>query len=181
MTLSAGIGIYDAGYPISVSAKEVAQLEDSSKKRPGKGSVTVFSDGTKHEEKRIEDNKKIKIDDGSYSWREFEEEVIGEKYKQIEDFFDNSDERGKAFLYNLLELIRYRHERINFARYVYILARLEPSSEASQEQKALYSRFSKNMYQWIKEEKACRQLKTAMNLYAYITRESEEGVEDGRK
>lgn len=46
-----------------------------------------------------------------------------------------SDERGLGFLYNLLELIRRPEEKINFARIVYVLARLEPTADADEQQK----------------------------------------------
>jgi hypothetical protein len=86
-----------------------------------------------------------------------------------------------GFLYNLLELIRSQENRINFARFVYILARLEPSKEAPKEVRERYNTFSQNMYKWIRLDKNCnnnltkdgRQLKTAMNIYSYMRRDSE--------
>ncbi len=172
LTLSGGIGIYQPGYPVSASANEVAGLEDESKGLPGKNAITIFPDGKYHAQKT--DEKEIKISDGTYSWQEFENEVIGEKFKTISDFFDNSEERGKNFLYHLLDLIRIREEKISFARYVYLLSRLEPEKEASSKEKENYRKFSTSMYKWIKDEKDCRQLKTAINLYAYLRREEEE-------
>lgn len=173
LTFSAGIGIYVAGYPISAIAGEVAGLEDASKKLPGKGAVTIFPDGQSH---LVRDDcpAGVSVGDGTYGWQEFEESVIGEKYRAIDQFFRLSEERGKNFLYNLLELIRNRKDRINFARYVYLLSRLEPERDAAPEQREAYRQFSSRMYQWIKCEVDCRQLKTAMNLYAYLRREKEE-------
>lgn len=178
LKLSAGIGIYDAGYPISAIAKEVALLEDKSKRLPGKNAVTLFEDGQDHE--RIDgQGRRLKVSDGTYSWQEFETRVLTEKYRHIYNFFETSDERGKNFLYNLLELIRNRGEKINFARYVYTLSRLEPQKDAAPEQKKAYREFSVQMYQWYRGETGeadCRHLKTAINLYAYLTREKEETV-----
>ena len=80
----------------------------------------------------------------------------------------------------MLELIRSQSDKINFARFVYLIARLEPDKEASEKQKELYKEFSMKMYQWLSEtdklqkEKNCRQLKTAITLYAYLVRETEE-------
>lgn len=176
LKLSAGIGIYDAGYPISAIAKEVALLEDKSKRLPGKNAVTLFEDGQDHE--MIDgQGRRLRVSDGTYSWQEFETRVLTEKYQHIYKFFETSDERGKNFLYNLLELIRHRGEKINFARYVYTLSRLEPQKDAAQEQKDAYREFSTQMYQWYCGETGeadCRHLKTAINLYAYLTREKEE-------
>ena len=69
----------------------------------------------------------------------------------------------------MLELIRNQSDKINFARFVYLLSRLEPVNEGEKKEK--YRRFSRTMYEWIQSEKDCRELKTAMNLYAYMNRE----------
>lgn len=172
LTLSAGIGIYSSGYPISAIAREVAELEEESKGVYGKNAVTIFPDGVYHEEENSDNIVKL-INDATYHWTTFEEKVIGEKYRVLSKFFDNSDERGKSFMYRLLELIRQKGDKINFARYVYILSRLEPKNDAPQEQKDNYREFSSKMYEWIRNEEDCRQLKTAINLYAYMTREQE--------
>lgn len=167
LTLSAGIGIYQPDYPIHAIAAEVARMEDTSKNLPGKDAVTLFEDGMRH--KLLDTNRWIS--DGTYRWAELEDEVLGDKFTSIAQFFDASEDKGKNFLYNLLELIRGRDEKINFARYVYLLSRMEPDREASEREKATYREFSSKMYQWIKDEKDCRQLKTAMNIYAYLRRE----------
>ena len=133
-----------------------------------------------------ETGKEILISDGTYSWSEFEHRVLAEKYKHLSVFFETSEDRGKNFLYNLLELIRNRcdkyYEKIGFARYVYTLSRMEPDKNASPEQRNAYRAFSSKMYQWYQGEHAetdCRHLKTAMNLYAYLTREKEETTDAG--
>lgn len=163
LTLSAGIGIYESSYPISAIAEETGELEAESKKMPKKDSVTLMSDGEVHEN---EDG--TLIGDGTYTWKELKREVIEEKYQALQEFFGEIDERGMAFLYRLLELIReQKHDRINFARFVYLLSRLEPSQKEKQE---VYHKFSRKMYQWIQSEKDCRQLKTAINLYVYMHR-----------
>lgn len=182
LTLSAGIGIYPEGYPISAIAGEVADMENSSKLLPGKNAVTIFPDGGYYD---IIDSsgRKLKVSDGTYTWQEFEDYVLEEKYKHIYTFFQVSEYRGKNFLYNLLELIRSRDEKINFARYVYTLSRLEPDRKASPEQRVAYQKFSSKMYEWYQGENSdedCRHLKTAMTLYAYLTREKEENIDAGR-
>ena len=147
-----------------------------SKSRAEKNSITIFDDGAVHTELDRE-GFQIEIGDGTYSWQEFQEKVLEEKYRCIENFFDMSDERGLGFLYNLLELIRRPEEKINFARIVYVLARLEPTADADEQQKKQYEVFSKNLYQWVntdgKESPDIRHLKTAMQLYSYIRRQRE--------
>lgn len=178
LTISAGIGLYQPGFPIHVSASETADLEECSKSLPGKNAITILPDGENHN--IIVDGKEFKINDGTYRWEEFKNRVILEKYNVISNFFECSESRGKNFLYNLLELIRNQDDKINLARYVYLLTRMEPDEKASQNEKEKYKIFSKNMYQWISErplecrERNCRELKTAINLYAYRTREKEE-------
>ena len=176
LTLSAGIGIYRHDYPISVIAGEVADMEDMSKSKAGKDSVTLLSDGVKHAEKGQE-GFDLEINDGTFTWDEFIKEVVGEKYKCIQEFFDDAGERGMNFLYNLLELIRNQDEKINFARVVYILSRLEPDKKDQALEKEKYQKFSQNMYKWIREAgtkymgKDARQLKVAMNMYSYMRRD----------
>lgn len=172
LTLSAGIGMYVPGYPIHVIAEETAAMEAASKRLPGKNAVTLFEDGQTHFERGPEGNE-VRVSDGTYGWQEFETAVLGEKYRCIATFFAQSDERGKNFLYRLLELLRKREEKIYFARYVYLLSRLEPDREAPAGQREAYRVFSRNLYRWWENDRDVRQLKTAMALYAYVTREKE--------
>ena len=153
LTISGGIGIYHSSYPISRIAFEVGKLEDKSKDMPNKCAITLF------------DNI-----NATYEWNDFEDKVVGEKFELINEFFSYSEDKGKSCLYHLLELIRGRSEKINFARYVYFMARMEPRKEASDEQKQLYKKFSQKMYEWFKNEEDCKHLCTAINLYAYLIR-----------
>lgn len=155
LTLSAGIGIYNSNYPISVIADEVAEAESKSKEYSGKNAITIF------------DNK-------TYSWNEFEEKVLGEKYLTIKEFFDENKDYGKGFLYNLFELLRNQREKINFARYVYLLARMEPEMDADESIKQKYRLFSSKMLEWIHNEEDINQLETAIIIYVYLIREEEE-------
>ena len=169
LSLSAGIGLYHHSYPISVIADETEEMVDESKNNTDKASITLLSDGCSHIEN---DNT---IDDGTYHWNEFEEQVVGEKYAEINRFFSQTEDRGKALLYKLLELIRSQEDKINYARFLYLLARLEPTEkDVPKEQKESYKQFSKNMAKWILNPKDCRQLKTAITMYAYMTRERKE-------
>lgn len=179
LTISAGIGIYDEKYPISVIANEVEKLEDKSKSLPedkekgfkGKSAITLLEDGEEHEV-ILADGTKRNVSDGTYHWDEFEKEVILEKFKIINDFFKTSEDKGNSFLYNLLDLIRNQKTKIFFARYVYLISRMEPKGNGSKHD--TYEKFSKKMLQWIRNERDQRQLKTAIILYAYLHRERKE-------
>lgn len=175
LTISAGIGIYHDNYPISAIAQEVAKQENESKNYPGKDAVTLLEDGGTHQEWNMD--KEITIGDGTYNWNIFRDQVLGEKYRVIKTFFDQSENRGKSFLYKIYELLCGQEERINFARYVYLLSRMEPKEEASGPEQKLYQKFSEKMYQWIQKNQDRRELKTAIIIYAYLTREKE-GITD---
>lgn len=152
LSISAGLGFYPAKFPISVMAEETAAQEAASKNCPGKNALTLPGNET-------------------YPWQVLEEKVLGEKYCTVRDFFDKSEDRGKNFLYNLLELIRDRERKINLARYVYLLSRLEPGQNSSQEAKAHYRQFAARMLAWVQKDEDVRQLQTAMQLYVYMTRD----------
>ena len=154
LSISAGIGLYPSSYPISRIAVEVGDMENLSKNMDGKNSVTIMPKAT-------------------FTWKIFEDKVVGEKIGALSEFFANSEDRGKNFLYNLLELLRGRGEKINFARYVYLLSRMEPDKNASDEARDNYRRFSKKMYQWMQNDEDCVQLISAINMYAYLIRERE--------
>ena len=176
LTLSAGIGIYEPGYPVSAIADETGEMEEESKRLPSKNAVTLLEDGERHEA----DGLNGKISDGTYSWDVFEAGVLEEKYRTIEACFDSPEdsgteefeERGMSFLYHLLLLIRRQDEKVNFARFIYLLSRLEPQEDGPRKRK--YQSFSRNMCEWVRSEEDCRQLKTAITLYAYRKREKGE-------
>ncbi|MBQ9030231.1 MAG: type III-A CRISPR-associated protein Cas10/Csm1 [Parasporobacterium sp.] len=165
LTISSGIGIFQSGYPISQMALDSGILEDDSKDYPGKNAVTLFPDGGYYKR----DGKTL--NDSTYPWDEFEQKVVEEKYRLLRSYFMASGERGNSFLYHLLELIRNCDNKINFARYVYLLSRMEPDQKADPDEKKLFREFSKNMYDWIQNETDRRELKTAIYIYAYINRE----------
>ena len=157
LTISAGIGIYQPKHPVSAMAREVGELEEYAKALPGKNAVALF------------DDKSV------YSWDVFVNNVLEEKYRTLADFFGKEDqERGKSFLYHLLEYIRNCDEKINIARFAYTLARLEPDKNASDEEKEKYGKFAKTMYSWIQNNDDRNELVTAIYIYAYSVRERQE-------
>lgn len=156
LSISGGIGIFNAAYPIKSIADEVGRMEAKAKNHPGKNSVMFF-------------------DGNIYSWDEFIDSVLEEKYIAIKEFFDETPEHGKSFLYNMLMLIRSQQEKINFARFVYLMSRMEPGYDAKSEDKQRYTEFSKKMVEWIQNSDDRKQLESAITIYTYIIRETEEG------
>ncbi len=159
LTISGGVGLYQPGYPINMIAGEVADLEDFSKSLPGKNGITLFNE------------------ESGYSWDVFLNQVLGEKFSEISTFFKATEERGMSFLYHLLELLRNGDDKIQTARYVYLLSRMEPDPDSGKEQWNRYRHFSKKMYEWMKEKEDRKQVITALYLYVYLNREEERNGE----
>ena len=118
--------------------------------------------------------KGIRISDGTFSWADFEERVVGEKLNTLNVFFASVQGRGASFMYKLLELLRDQSDKIYFARYIYLLSRMEPNDKAPVEEKQSYHQFMGNMVRWYQNERDCRELRMAMMIYAYLNRETEE-------
>lgn len=153
LTVSAGISLHDDHFPIRQAAAQSAELEDLAKQMPGKNALALFTPEEGH----------------AYPWQEFQEKVLNEKLQLLRSFFRADDqERGNAFLYQLLELLRSAEaNRIQLARYAYLLARMEPREKERQE---TYRRFSSAMYRWALSPKDRQQLITAIYLYVYTER-----------
>ena len=159
LTVSAGIGIYKSKYPISAMARETGGLEDHSKQHPGKNAVTLFDENNR------------------YSWELFEQDVIGEKMAALRRYLSENKERGNSLLYQMMMLIRgiSGGERLNVARFAYLLARLRPEGERPDPKKVeVYQEFAEKLYAWVQEPEECRKLLTAIQLYVYLTRKGEE-------
>ena len=156
LTISGGIGLYGEKYPIRLAADETAALEERAKDEPGKNAVALFDPHQAH----------------TYPWPVFTAQVMGEKYTLLNRFFQGQEERGMAFLYRLTELLRQaENDKLNLARYAYLLARLQP--KRSSESYALYNEFSKQMYAWACRDADRRQLITAIYLYVYMNRKAD--------
>ena len=186
LTLSAGIGIFDPHYPIRLSAEETAALEEAAKHLPGKNAVALFTP----ERKAVRDakgNLLVQPEQGhTYAWDTFRTKVLEEKVGCLQRFFQAYDRscadkgetpRGNSMLYNLLALLREaENDRINLARYAYLLARLSPEKNAPDY--PLYEQFSHSMMAWALDAVQRHQLITAIYIYVYQNRKG--GDTDGR-
>lgn len=156
LTISAGISLHHAHDPIRQAAAQSAALEDRAKQSPGKNALALFDPEA----------------GDVYGWTEFQEKVLGEKMAALVRFFQSGEqERGNAFLYQLLELLRQSgQDKINLARYAYLLARMEPREKSRQES---YRQFAGAMYRWGLSPRDRGQLITAIYLFAYTERKKE--------
>ena len=162
LTISAGIALFNEHYPIRAAAEQTAALEDEAKKLPGKNGAALFD----------------AVPDHTYSWDVLQDKVLGEKLACLEQFFaqvqknDDDDHRGNSMLYNLTDLLRNtREDQVNFARCIYLLARLRPDEKkASEALKDAYRTFSHNVLDWARDPEQRRQLITAIYIYVYQKR-----------
>lgn len=156
LTISCGIGIFHDHYPIRMAAYQTKDLEDASKEHPGKNAVTLFDTGAEY----------------TYDWEVFQTDILKEKLLLLEQFFtDFEEERGNAFLYQMIELLREANQkegRLYLARYAYLLARLEPPKKSVKY--PLYKIFSDKMYEWAFSSDNRSQLILSFLLYVYQNR-----------
>ena len=171
LTISGGIGIFGSKHPINRMAAETAELEDYAKGMDGKDAISLFDRS------------------GTYKWDVYLQNVLGEKFRTISAYLAGTDERGKAFLYKLLEMLREVSDKddktkssgegrnkFNRAKFVYYLSRLEPEHrDDNKDNSDLYREFSSKMYQWSTNAEDRRQTVTAIYLYVYLTRTREDG------
>jgi CRISPR-associated protein Csm1 len=158
--LSGGLGLFGESYPIRRAALMTEELVEEAKSMEGKNALSLFETEKGH----------------NYSWASFIENVLGEKLLCIQSFFktqrrEEINERGMAFLYHLMELLRGCDEQINLARIAYLLARMEPSEAGARTQ---YQHFSRDVMRWCRLEEERRQLITAIYLYVYEERGGDE-------
>ena len=156
LTISGGITLFDAHFPIRIAANQTAELEDRAKQEPGKNAISLFDPGLDH----------------TYSWDTFRGKVMGEKHETLMRFFTMpGQERGTAFLYRLMELLEEAQEdRINLARYAYLLSRMEPERGPAKEE---YGVFADRMYRWALDPEDRGQLITAIQIYLYQIRKDQ--------
>jgi len=167
LTISAGFGVFESGYPIVRMAEETAELQANAKDFVGpsfkKNAISLFG---------MELNQGHMEYCHCYDWDTFEYKVLGEKLAMIDSLSNVSDEYGNSFLYNILALLRNSAAaNINLARLAYTLARREPPQTAPDTIKKTYRKFSSSIYQWALDQEDRRQLITALIIYIYLRRE----------
>ena len=85
---------------------------------------------------------------------------------------DYTATRMLGYLYRMTELLRQaENDKLNLARYAYLLARLQPKRSSGSY--ALYNEFSKQMYAWACSGTDRLQLVTAIYLYVYMNRKAD--------
>ena len=152
LTLSAGIGLIADKTPISLMAHQTGELEEAAKGNE-KDSISLFSS------------------DYTFKFDQFITNVYDDKLEQIRYFFNHQDERGKNFIYKLIELLRNydSEEKMNVARLAYYLTRLEELTDKDERDK--FKQFKKLFFKWYTNNESDRkEAELALLLYVYEIR-----------
>lgn len=152
LTISAGIGMFNAKYPIARIASEVGRLEDAAKL------FSVEKDGIQTTKNAIA----LWSADNVFAWDEFMHDVVERKDELEEAFADN--EKGASFVYKLLDLLRSFDDVSSAPRLAYLLAR--SFEDASKEAKDKVN----ELYQWALDRDARRYFIAALEWYVYSMR-----------
>lgn len=166
LTLSAGIGLFPDKTPVSLMAEETGKLEGAAKDND-KDSISLFKTGytlkfdQSFDNVNSEKNYTLKFD-------QFIDNVYNGKLKSIRYYFNIQDERGKSFIYKLIELLRH-YDRMNIARLAYYLTRLE--DQTSKDQKEEFKEFKDLFFSWYTgSENERKEAEIALLLYIYEIR-----------
>jgi CRISPR-associated protein Csm1 len=153
LSISAGIGMFPATYPIARMADETGELVDAAKMH-----VRKDADGTMH----AKDAVALWSKEDVLSWDELAHEVEP-RMRELADIFSEND-KGKAFIYKMVSLLRHYDENVSAPRLAYLLAR---SFEKAHDSQALCRKF----YGWVADERKRRCLVLALEWYVYSIRE----------
>lgn len=150
ITISAGIGMFGEKYPIASMAAKTGELEDAAKgyttdDGKTKNAIALWSDRT------------------VFNWNDFENLVIP-KFEEICKIFDKN-ERGTAFIYRLVSLLRGGQDQIFLPRLAYLLAR------SFENEKEGTDTSSVRLYDWATDAHERTALITALEWYVYSVRE----------
>ena len=150
-------------------------LVQMSKNKKDKNSIALFGMETNLKANGQLECKHI------YTWADFEMKVCKEKmnYLLARLSFDgdkfNKLSVGKSLIYRLMDLIQLADEdKLNIARFAYILARMQPKQDKDEQKRKVYEDFVSKMYQWINNNEDKKQLATALNLLVYYLRDKKE-------
>lgn len=180
LTFSGGIGFFKPKLPVAEIARKTGELEDTAKDNPGKDSVALFGAPT-----LIKSDAQQPEKPQCYSWRDFVENVCGDKLGYLVDNFnfdtlrkvestseDNRLAVGTAGLYRILTFLADSDERrksVNLARFAYLLARLNPGENKPTYK--TYENIREQFYFFYKSAQHRKELRTALELVLYSLRD----------
>ena len=154
LTISAGISMFNKTYPIARMASETGELEDAAKLH-----AEIDANG----KARTKSAVALWRANSVFSWDDLTN-IIEPRMREIAGIFGDND-KGKAFIYKMVSLLRNYDQVISAPRLAYLLARSFENNK--QDRDALCSKF----YAWAADEKQRRCLITALEWYVYSIRE----------
>ena len=142
--------MFDETYPIARMASETGELEDAAKSHPAEG-----MHGPK-------DAVALWTEKAVFPWDEFID-VVEPRMRWLGNLFENS-EKGTAFAYQLVALLRNYDDVASAPRLAYLLARaFESDSESG-------GQASKDLYALAQDDKERRRLLAALEWHIYSNR-----------
>ena len=169
LSLSAGIGLFPKGYPISQMAIKTGELEDLAKSHnnDSKNSIAIFD---------YEDDSNV------FTWSDFKDSVCLDKMEKLNRwFYFNPEEHelnkekiyaGNQLLYRFYLLFK-DDNNINIARLAYQLGRMKPHKN-DKDKLLVYEDFKKTMYNWILDDEDRKAATMAINLVILLNRKERE-------
>lgn len=154
LTISAGIGMFEEKYPIANMAFETGLLEDEAK---------TCERCDEHGSVLVKDAVALWNEAGVFSWGELEN-VIEPRMREVAAIFDRCD-KGKAFVYKIVALLRNFDDVAAAPRLAYLLARSFEGEKSNADE------LCRKFYGWAFDERQRRCLVAAMEWYVYGTRE----------
>lgn len=174
LSFSAGLALFNPGYPISKMAEITGMLEGAAKDND-KNSIALFGfDTEQHSNEEKLQCKHI------YHWQDFTDKVCAEKLAFLIKHLGFANEQdklkaGMSMLYRLHSLIEEAEkDKVNIARFAYTLGRMQPGDKKNLVLQQCYEEFSQHMYKWYINVTDRKQLFTAIDLLIYYRRESKE-------
>lgn len=154
LTISAGIGMFADKYPIARMAYETGALEDAAKLHVRKG-----SDG----KEITKDAVALWSENSVFSWGELADTVEPLK-REVAHIFDRN-EKGKAFVYKMVDLLRNYDDVASAPRLAYLLAR------SFEDDKRESAEACRRLYELATDGAQRRCLVAALEWYVYSIRE----------
>ena len=177
LTISAGLGMFTHGFPITKMAEITGKLESVAKDMPDKDSIALFGFDTSNRGQKTTCHHR-------YKWDQLIESVLEGKFKMLQSLMAISKDGAvrdtgrmpfiRSSMYRIMELleeiVKENSDTIHKARLLYTLSRMEPE-RATEEQKDVYRKFVATMYDWIQTKESTREVLTAIHLLIYSLRE----------
>ena len=153
LTISAGIGMFQPKYPIARMAEQTGDLEDAAK---------LFTKELPDKTVTMKNALALWHEETVFDWNTFIT-TIEPRMREVAAIFDRC-EKGKAFIYKMVELLRSYDNVISAPRLAYLLARSFEDVKNAQE-------LTQKFYDWAANEEERQCLIVALEWYVYSIRE----------